>query len=82
MDDALHRRFLETGSEEALSLLMEKHYKAIRAHVFRIVENAKMPMKSPMKLSAKPSIREKRLSILRDSWDGYIPQRKMRQLTG
>lgn len=39
VDDALHRQFLETGSEEALNLLMQKHYKAIRAHVFRIVEN-------------------------------------------
>ena len=38
-DNVLNRQFLETGSEEALNLLMQKHYKAVRAHVFRIVEN-------------------------------------------
>ncbi|MDE0635245.1 MAG: sigma-70 family RNA polymerase sigma factor [Candidatus Poribacteria bacterium] len=38
-DNVLNRQFLETGSEEAQNLLMQKHYKAVRAHVFRIVEN-------------------------------------------
>ncbi|MDE0482226.1 MAG: sigma-70 family RNA polymerase sigma factor [Candidatus Poribacteria bacterium] len=38
-DNVLNRQFLETGSEEALNPLMQKHYKAIRAHVFRFVKN-------------------------------------------
>ncbi len=38
-DNVLNRQFLETGSEEALNLLMQKHYKPIRAYVFTILEN-------------------------------------------
>ncbi len=37
--DALHRWFLETGSEEALNLLMQKYYKPIYDHVFAILRN-------------------------------------------
>ena len=39
MDDALHRRFLETGSKEDLQLLMQKHYGTIHAHIAKIVNN-------------------------------------------
>lgn len=39
MDDALHRWFLETSSEEALHLLMQKHYGPIRAHIFALLKN-------------------------------------------
>lgn len=38
-DDILHRQFLETGSEEALRLLMQKHYKPIYNRVFAILQN-------------------------------------------
>ncbi len=38
-DDVLHRWFLETGSEEALSLLMRKYYEPIRASVTKIIGN-------------------------------------------
>lgn len=38
-DDVLHRQFLETGSEEALRLLMQKHYKPIYNRVFAILQN-------------------------------------------
>ena len=38
-DNVLNRQFLETGSQEALNLLMQKHYKSVRAYVFRFVEN-------------------------------------------
>ncbi len=39
MDDVLHRWFLETGNEEALSLLMQKYYEPIRASVTKIIGN-------------------------------------------
>lgn len=39
MYDALHRRFLETGSKEELQLLMQRHYGPIRAHIAKIVKN-------------------------------------------
>ena len=35
--NTLHRWFLETGSEEALSLLMQKYYEPIRAYVTKII---------------------------------------------
>ncbi len=38
-DGALHRRFLETGSEAALRLLMQKYYKPICSHVFAILKD-------------------------------------------
>lgn len=38
-DDALHRWFLESGSEEALSLLMQKYYEPVRASVTKIIGN-------------------------------------------
>ena len=38
-DGALHRRFLEIGSEEALRLLMEKYYKPVCNHVFAILKD-------------------------------------------
>ena len=36
-DDVLHHWFLETGSDEALSLLMRKYYEPIRASVTKII---------------------------------------------
>ena len=38
-DNILNRQFLETGSEEALNLLMQKHYEPIRASVTKIIGN-------------------------------------------
>ena len=38
-DGALHRWFLEIGSEEALRLLMQKYYKPICSHVFAILKD-------------------------------------------
>ena len=38
-DDALHRWFLESGSEEALSLLIWKYYEPLRASVTKIIGN-------------------------------------------
>ena len=38
-DDDLVQRLLETGSEEALHLLMQKYYKPIYAYVFNILKN-------------------------------------------
>ena len=38
-DDALHRWFLESGSEEALNLLMQKYYEPVRASVTKIIGN-------------------------------------------
>ena len=38
-DNVLNRQFLETGSEEALNLLMQKHYEPIRASVTKIIGN-------------------------------------------
>lgn len=38
-DNDLNRQFWETGSEEALNLLMQKHYEPIRASVTKIIEN-------------------------------------------
>ncbi len=38
-DNVLNRQFLESGSEEALNLLMQKHYEPIRASVTKIIEN-------------------------------------------
>ena len=38
-DGALHRWFLETGSEEALRLLMQKYYNPICSHVFAILKD-------------------------------------------
>ena len=38
-DNVLNRRFLETGSEEVLQLLMQRHYKPIYGHVYAILKN-------------------------------------------
>lgn len=38
-DNDLNRQFLESGNEEALNLLMQKHYKWIRNSVTKIIEN-------------------------------------------
>ncbi|MDE0482636.1 MAG: sigma-70 family RNA polymerase sigma factor [Candidatus Poribacteria bacterium] len=38
-DNVLNRQFLETGSEEALNLLMQEHYEPIRASVTKIIGN-------------------------------------------
>ena len=38
-DDILHRCFLETGCEEALKLIMQKHQKKLRASVFAILKD-------------------------------------------
>ena len=38
-DNVLNRQFLETGSEEALSLLMQVHYEPIRAYITKIIGN-------------------------------------------
>ena len=38
-DDVLHRWFLETGSDEALSLLMRQYYEPIRASVTKLIGN-------------------------------------------
>ncbi|MDE0313263.1 MAG: sigma-70 family RNA polymerase sigma factor [Candidatus Poribacteria bacterium] len=38
-DDALHRWFLESANEEALSLLMRRYYEPIRASVTKIIGN-------------------------------------------
>ena len=38
-DDILHRRFLETGCEHDLNLLMQKYEDRIRAHVFDVLKD-------------------------------------------
>ncbi|MDE0084446.1 MAG: sigma-70 family RNA polymerase sigma factor [Candidatus Poribacteria bacterium] len=38
-DNDLNQQFLETGSEEALNLLMQEHYEPIRASVTKIIGN-------------------------------------------
>ncbi len=38
-DNVLNRQFVETGSDEALSLLMRKYYEPIRASVTKIIGN-------------------------------------------
>ncbi len=38
-DDILHQCFLETGCEDALKLIMQKHQKKLRGYVFKILED-------------------------------------------
>lgn len=40
VDDTLHRRFLETGCEDALKMLMQKHKESLCAYVFSILKDS------------------------------------------
>ena len=39
-DDILHRRFLETGCEDALKQIMQKHKESLRDYVFSILKDS------------------------------------------